>query len=75
MRFWVVKLYMKVFGCSQLGAGGQDVAGGDIELDVPHTASREYHFDDDVRAVLRGKTNREAGAGAEGEPRRVGFDM
>ena len=61
------------FGFSQLRAGGQDVAGGDIKLEVPHTASRKHHFHDDVRAVLRREANRESGE--KGEPRRVEFDM
>lgn len=61
------------FVFSQLRAGGQDVAGCDIKLEVPHAAPRKNHFYDDVCAVLRRKANREAGE--EGEPRRVGLNM
>lgn len=61
------------FDFSQLRAGGQDVAGGDIKLEVPHTASGKHRFHDDVCAVLRRKANREPGE--ESERRRVELDM
>ena len=60
-------------GLLQLRAGGQDVAASDIKLQVPHTASRKPHFHNDVGAVLRRKSNREAGA--QVEPRRVRYEM
>lgn len=61
------------FGFSQLRAGGQDVASGDIKLEVPHATPRKNHFYDDVCAVLRRKFNGETGE--EREPRWVGLDM